>query len=282
MSSIYSSPWVREAGAYRCGSQKLKTERCSRSVKKQILRATPATAPLLPTHDYHDHPSNLPPSDPAMSTPTLRAANVPVTSPACGRNHPSPGSRHRLPPIRARLERCQPLSFLSHHILPHTMSTPSTPSTQTAPTERSILAVACLSLLITIVTATAGFVAYRSTSLITRHIELMFTRDTILPLLMPEITPPHQQTSEPPNTSSTAQPKLPLGQLGKGKERDEEPSDDSEAEQMDRIARLITKYRLLFLYNRLILTDRGGAFLALRSPSQAARFPSYSRRPTRP
>lgn len=119
------------------------------------------------------------------------------------------------------------------------MSTPSTPSTQITPTERGILTIACLSLFATIVTAAAGFVAYRHASLITRHIELIFTRDTILPLPFVTDTSP---TTQP--TSSTAQPKLPLGQLGKG----------------------------FFSFT----TDRGGVFLALRSPSRAARFPSYS------
>ena len=48
-------------------------------------------------------------------------------------------------------------------------------------------------------------------SLITRHIELIFTRDTILPLLMPEISLSPQQTSEPPQDqpASKSLPDLP-------------------------------------------------------------------------
>jgi len=91
--------------------------------------------------------------------------------------------RHQLPPPSLTT------TMTTHRLSSdHIMPTPTLRAANVA----GIWAIGCLSLFATIVTA-AGFA-----SLITRHIELIFTRDTILPLLMPEITPPPQQTSEPP------------------------------------------------------------------------------------
>ena len=148
------------------------------------------------------------------------------------------------------------------------MSTP-TPPAQTNPTQVAALTVSCLLLAITIVSTVAGFAAYRYASLITRHIELIFTRDTVLPILA-IVTPPSNQP-----TSPTGQPKSPPDQPtppsyppSKAKQPREGLSD--EAEETYSIPTHIAKYMLLLLCNRLILTDREGAFLALRSPGSSS------------